>query len=59
VRSEKLLGNDVLLTHDGYGHLSFKDTSACVEQARTRYLVDLQTPPRSTVCPADQTPFSP
>jgi pimeloyl-ACP methyl ester carboxylesterase len=59
VRSEKLLGNAVLLTHEGYGHLSFKDLSACVEQARVRYLVDLQTPPRGTVCAADKAPFQP
>ncbi len=59
VRSEKLLGNAVLLTHEGYGHLSFQDASTCVEQARVRYLVDLHAPPRGTVCTADQVPFQP
>lgn len=59
VRSEKLLGNAVLLTREGYGHLSFQDASACVEQARTRYLVDLHAPPRGTVCAADKVPFQP
>lgn len=57
VRSEELLGNAVLLTHDGYGHLSFQDPSACVEAARTRYLVDLVVPPPGMVCAADQVPF--
>jgi pimeloyl-ACP methyl ester carboxylesterase len=56
-RSEHLLGNAVLLTHVGYGHVSFKDMSQCVEDARVRYLVDLITPPRGTVCMADQVPF--
>jgi pimeloyl-ACP methyl ester carboxylesterase len=57
VRAEKLLGNAVLLTHQGYGHLSFQDPSRCVEEARTRYLVDLVTPAPGTVCAADQVPF--
>ena len=35
------LGNAVLLTHDGYGHLSSADPSSCVLQATGRYLVDL------------------
>jgi pimeloyl-ACP methyl ester carboxylesterase len=58
VRSEQLLGNAVLLTHEGYGHLSFQDPSQCVEDARVRYLVDLQAPAPGTVCQADQKPFS-
>ncbi|MGE0297414.1 alpha/beta hydrolase [Pseudonocardia sp.] len=58
VRTEQLLGNAVLLTHDGYGHVSFQDPSACVEAAKTRYLVDLQAPAPGTVCPADRPPFS-
>lgn len=58
VRSEQLLGDAVLLTHQGYGHLSFQDPSRCVEQARARYLVDLQALPAGTVCSADRTPFS-
>jgi hypothetical protein len=57
VRSERLLGNAVLLTHEGYGHLSFKDPSQCVEAAMVRYLVDLETPPPGTVCAADKMPF--
>jgi pimeloyl-ACP methyl ester carboxylesterase len=58
VRSEKLLGNAVLLTHEGYGHLSVKDQSTCVEQWRTRYLVELATPAPGTVCQADKKPFA-
>lgn len=53
-----LLGNAVLLTHDGYGHLSFKDPSACVERAETAYLVHLKTPPLGTVCASDRQPFA-
>jgi pimeloyl-ACP methyl ester carboxylesterase len=57
VESEKLLANAVLLTHEGYGHLSSNDTSQCVEAARVRYLVDLEPPASGTICPADQKPF--
>ncbi|HEX4307259.1 MAG TPA: alpha/beta hydrolase [Solirubrobacterales bacterium] len=56
-RTARLLGNAVLLTHDGYGHLSFKDPSACVERAETAYLVQLKLPRRGTVCPSDRRPF--
>lgn len=58
-RAARLLGNAVLLTHDGYGHLSFKDPSACVERAETRYLVHLVVPRRGTVCRSDHQPFDP
>jgi pimeloyl-ACP methyl ester carboxylesterase len=54
----KRLGNAVLLTHDGYGHLSYQDQSACVDAARTAYLVSLTTPKPETVCPADGRPFA-
>jgi pimeloyl-ACP methyl ester carboxylesterase len=57
--AERRLANAVLLTHDGYGHLSFRDPSACVEQARVAYLVELITPPKGTVCTADRQPFDP
>lgn len=59
VRTEKLLGNAVLLTHEGYGHVAFQDPSACVDAVRTRYLVDLVAPARGTVCAADTPPFQP
>jgi hypothetical protein len=59
VRAAHLLGNAVLLTHDGYGHVSFQDPSACVEHATTAYLVRLITPPSGTVCPSDRQPFDP
>jgi pimeloyl-ACP methyl ester carboxylesterase len=51
------LGNAVLLTHDGYGHVSTHDPSRCIEEARVAYLVDLATPRPGTVCAADQPPF--
>jgi pimeloyl-ACP methyl ester carboxylesterase len=57
-RTAHLLGNAVLLTHDGYGHLSFQDPSACVEKAETAYLVHLSPPPPGTVCKADRRPFA-
>lgn len=59
VRAAHILGNAVLLTHDGYGHLSFKDPSACVERAETAYLVHLVVPRRGTVCPSNHQPFDP
>lgn len=57
VRSERLLGDAVLLTHEGFGHLSMNDESTCIEEWRVRYLVDLETPPPGTVCQADRRPF--
>src|SRR5690606_7490201 len=59
VRAQRLLGNAVLLTHDGYGHLSYQDPSSCVERARVAYLVDLVVPASGTVCTPDQSPFEP
>src|SRR5262249_9082492 len=55
----KLLGNAVLLTHNGYGHTSEADPSRCVERLTSTYLVDLITPSRGTVCPSDREPFDP
>jgi pimeloyl-ACP methyl ester carboxylesterase len=57
--AERRLGNAVLVTHDGYGHLSKADPSSCVVQTTGRYLVDLSTPPHGTVCPSDRLPFAP
>ncbi len=58
-RVKRRLGNAALLTHDGYGHLSSADPSACVERALGRYLVSLATPRRGTVCRSDRRPFDP
>jgi TAP-like protein len=58
-RAERLLGNAVLLTSTGYGHPSYADPSQCIENWRVRYLVDLVTPPRGTVCRPDRQPFDP
>jgi TAP-like protein len=57
VRAEKLLGNAVLLTHEGYGHIFFHDPSACVDKAIADYLTELITPPPGTVCQSDHLPF--
>ncbi|MDQ2622102.1 MAG: alpha/beta hydrolase, partial [Actinomycetota bacterium] len=59
VKVEKLLGNAVLLTHDGYGHLAFQDPSKCVEEAEAAYLTELTVPAKGTVCASDRTPFDP
>ncbi len=59
VRAEQYLGNAVLLTQEGYGHLSFQNPSACVDQATVDYLTELITPPKGTVCQSDQQPFDP
>ncbi len=59
VRAQRLLGNAVLLTHDGYGHISYQDPSTCVDQARVRYLVHLVTPEPGSVCRSDNPPFPP
>ena len=58
-RAARRLGNAVLLTHDGYGHTSGVDPSACVEHAISAYLVNLVTPPKGTVCRSDRRPFDP
>lgn len=59
VRSTRRLGNAVLLTLNGYGHVSFHDPSACVDRARIAYLVNLVTPPKGTACKANKLPFTP
>lgn len=58
-RAARRLANAVLLTHDGYGHLSHRDPSACVIRTVGRYLVDLATPRRGVVCRSDRVPFDP
>jgi len=58
-RTFERLGNVVLLTHDGYGHLSSADPSTCVGRATGLHLVDLATPARGTVRPSDRLPFDP
>ena len=56
---QRRLGNAVLLTHNGFGHLSSADPSACVQRALSRYLVSLATPRRGKVCRSDRRPFDP
>jgi hypothetical protein len=58
-RVARRFGNAVLLTHDGYGHTSDADPSACVMKATATYMVHLVTPPRGTVCRSDRQPFDP
>jgi hypothetical protein len=59
VHAEQYLGNAVLLTHEGHGHLAFQNPSACVDQWMLDYLVDLITPPKGTICQSEQQPFDP
>jgi pimeloyl-ACP methyl ester carboxylesterase len=54
-----LLGNAILLTHDGYGHTSEADPSQCVLHATSAYLAELITPPKGTICRSDRQPFDP
>lgn len=58
VIAARTLGNAVLLTHDGYGHTSDEDPSACIQRRVAAYLIDLTSPPRGTVCRSDHVPFS-
>ncbi len=53
------LGNASLLVHDGYGHLTLADPSACVQRTIGRYLVDVVVPRSGTVCRSDRLPFDP
>lgn len=57
VVAQHRLGNAVLLTLNGYGHPSYQVPSKCIDNARTRYLVNLVAPRNGTVCQPDQTPF--
>ncbi|MFL6352670.1 MAG: alpha/beta fold hydrolase [Bryobacteraceae bacterium] len=59
VHAEHYLGNAILLTQEGYGHLFFQDPSKCVEDKMVDYLVHLITPPPGTVCQSDHKPFDP
>ena len=59
VVAARALGNAVLLTHDGYGHTSDEDPSACIQRRVAAYLTRLATPPPGTVCRSDHLPFSP
>jgi hypothetical protein len=49
----------VLLTHEGYGHTSEVDPSACVDRDVAKYLTTLATPPSGAVCQSDRLPFDP
>jgi pimeloyl-ACP methyl ester carboxylesterase len=55
----RLLGNAVLLTENGYGHVSSSDPSVCTKTAIARYLIDLAPPKLGTVCQPDRQPFDP
>jgi pimeloyl-ACP methyl ester carboxylesterase len=46
------LANSVLLTRNGYGHVSY-DKSSCAQAAEDAYLIDLTLPASGTVCPSN------
>jgi hypothetical protein len=52
------LGNAVVLTHEGYGHISVSDPSQRVMRDIRRYFVRLIAPRRGTVCQSGDQPFS-
>ena len=59
VQVSRLLGNAVLLTLQGYGHPSDADSSSCLDDAVTKYLVTTTTPPAGTICQPNHVPFDP
>jgi pimeloyl-ACP methyl ester carboxylesterase len=56
-RVANLLGNAVLLTHDGYGHTSEADPSPCVGRVTSAYIVDLTIPRPGRLCRSAHQPF--
>jgi hypothetical protein len=59
VQAFRRLGNAVLVTLQGYGRTREADSSACIDDAVTNYLVTTTTPPRGTICQPDRAPFDP
>jgi hypothetical protein len=59
VAAERYLGNAVLLTHQGYGHLFFQNPSDCVNEAMADYLTELATPPRAPSASPNTSPSIP
>jgi pimeloyl-ACP methyl ester carboxylesterase len=47
-----------LLTVDGYGHSAFLNPSTCANDYVSRYFIEGRLPPKGTVCPQDQPPFT-
>ena len=46
----KQLDRAVLLTWNGDGHTAFGGNSACIDDAVTKFFVDLAPPPEGTIC---------
>ena len=51
-RMVEALGPATLLTYEGDGHTAFLTSGACIQDAVSTYLVDLELPPPGTRCPA-------
>jgi pimeloyl-ACP methyl ester carboxylesterase len=59
VSSSRLLKNSRLLSYAGWGHtVAFTNLSSCVDDYVSLYLLDGSLPPKGTVCPAEENPFT-
>lgn len=54
-RMAQALGQATLLTYEGDGHTAFFTSGACIQDAVSTYLVDLELPAAGTRCPAAAT----
>jgi pimeloyl-ACP methyl ester carboxylesterase len=59
VAAAHLLRRSRLLTYAGWGHTAFLGGNYCIDQAVTRYLVNVRTPAVGTVCRPQGSPFGP
>jgi pimeloyl-ACP methyl ester carboxylesterase len=59
VTSSRLLQNSRLLSYAGWGHTAaYSGRSACTDDYVSLYLLDGSLPPKGTVCPATENPFT-
>jgi pimeloyl-ACP methyl ester carboxylesterase len=59
VLAARTLGNAVLLTLEGYGHVSDADPSVCIDTAVKNYLITPTAPLAGNTCQPDHVPFDP
>jgi TAP-like protein len=60
VAASKLLPRSRLLTYAGWGHTAYLGVgNFCVDDAVTRYFVEVRTPPAGKVCRPEGSPFGP
>jgi pimeloyl-ACP methyl ester carboxylesterase len=59
VSTSRLLKNSRLLSYAGWGHTAAYDNlSRCIDDYVSLYLLDGSLPPKDTVCPAEENPFT-